>query len=125
MEKQYIEENDFNNDMYTYNQTNNSIDEYYGNLLFFCVCIIFGSSAISCSKGVLDNLYKKYKTNQSLSERIHISEIDDSCCPICLEEYDNNKKIIKLNCNHIFHESCIKEWFVEKDNCPNCRKIII
>ena len=123
MDKQYNEQNDFNSNLY--NTTNDGISEYYSNLLFFCVCILFGSYTINCSKSTFDNLYKKYKTNKSLSERIFVSEIKELCCPICLEEYNNNNKIIKLNCDHIFHKHCIKEWFEKKDNCPNCRKIII
>lgn len=38
-------------------------------------------------------------------------------CPICLEILENHN-IIKTNCNHIFHESCLYMW---GENCPLCR----
>lgn len=41
-------------------------------------------------------------------------------CSICLLDIDNNG--IKLNCNHIFHSSCIKKLL--KFNCPICREKI-
>ena len=46
-------------------------------------------------------------------------------CSICLDEYTDDDKIIKLTCNHIYHKGCIKEWFKVNKNCPNCRKNII
>lgn len=38
-------------------------------------------------------------------------------CSICLDTLDNND-IIKTNCNHIFHKSCLINW---TKNCPICR----
>ena len=44
-------------------------------------------------------------------------------CSICLDNLDSLKKCIKLKvCNHIFHEVCIKEYFLFKRICPLCRK---
>lgn len=31
------------------------------------------------------------------------------------------RKIVKAQCNHIFHELCIQEWFRNHDTCPVCR----
>lgn len=44
----------------------------------------------------------------------------------CSSEYDYDYEyIIKLPCNHYFHESCIKLWLVNRKNtCPLCRYII-
>lgn len=40
-------------------------------------------------------------------------------CAICM---DNKRSNIKLKCNHIFCNNCIKKWLMEKSNtCPNCR----
>ena len=46
------------------------------------------------------------------------SEITD--CSICFENMKDN---IKLKCDHIFCNRCIKKWLTEKSNtCPTCRK---
>lgn len=44
-------------------------------------------------------------------------------CSICFE---NKKDNIKLNCEHIYCNRCIKKWLTEKSNtCPTCRKEIV
>lgn len=68
------------------------------------------------------------------------SRNDENCknayndeCSICMEEY-NNLDIIKLNCNHIFHNNCMLRYietkykelsnkliFCNKLRCPLCR----
>ena len=47
-------------------------------------------------------------------------------CSICLEEIEENDDIKKLmNCNHVFHKSCIDTWSNNNNTCPLCRKHII
>ena len=47
-------------------------------------------------------------------------------CSICLEEIEENDDIKKLiNCDHIFHKSCIDTWSNNNNTCPLCRKHII
>ena len=46
-------------------------------------------------------------------------------CPITLENFNENDKIIELPCNHIFKEKGILSWLKEEHNCcPVCRKEI-
>ena len=43
-----------------------------------------------------------------------------NCCSICLEEYGDG--VIEITeCNHSFHEACIRQWFEQSDFCPLCR----
>ena len=44
-------------------------------------------------------------------------------CSICLEKLYSN--IIRLNCNHYFHEKCINDWQKRNNNCPICRSRIL
>ena len=49
--------------------------------------------------------------------------ISTNTCSICLEDIldeDTNKIITK--CKHVFHEKCIKSWFILQNFCPNCRR---
>ncbi|GKB10707.1 putative zinc finger, RING/FYVE/PHD-type containing protein [Tanacetum coccineum] len=46
-------------------------------------------------------------------------EIDT--CAICISEYEENKKIGKMQCGHLFHVDCIKSWLSRKNSCPMCR----
>ena len=42
-------------------------------------------------------------------------------CSICMSELNTKDFIIKLNCSHIFHKDCIKEWLARKKTCAICK----
>lgn len=44
----------------------------------------------------------------------------NNSCSICLIDYIDSENIVKLDCGHLFHEVCIKKWFIEKEICPLC-----
>ncbi len=45
----------------------------------------------------------------------------DKCC-ICLQEYQDDDKVIALQCKHILHQSCGKDWLMGTHRtCPLCR----
>ncbi|KAJ9177272.1 hypothetical protein P3X46_012508 [Hevea brasiliensis] len=46
---------------------------------------------------------------------------DEPCC-ICQEDYADGEDLGQLNCGHEFHFNCIKQWLVQKNNCPICKK---
>ncbi|XP_022856712.1 E3 ubiquitin-protein ligase MBR2-like [Olea europaea var. sylvestris] len=43
-------------------------------------------------------------------------------CSICQEEYETDDETGKLNCGHFYHIQCIKQWLVQKNICPICKK---
>ena len=45
-------------------------------------------------------------------------------CDICLEAIHDLHRPVVLHDDHVFGESCIREWLSEKDTCPLCRKAI-
>lgn len=52
--------------------------------------------------------------------------IENKQCNICLEDLQNeeldNNSLIQLQCNHIYHDTCIKEWLTKQSTkCPSCR----
>lgn len=43
-------------------------------------------------------------------------------CPIC---YDKIVKDMFISfCGHIFHNNCIEEWCLQRENCPICRRTL-
>lgn len=42
-------------------------------------------------------------------------------CSICREEYNVGDSKTKLQCQHEFHNKCIKEWLIRSNKCPLCR----
>ena len=57
-----------------------------------------------------------------------IPNIVNTSCIICLENLISEKhndltenQIIILECNHVFHETCLIKWVKDHNNCPLCR----
>lgn len=46
---------------------------------------------------------------------------NDNDCSICYDKSDLNK-LVKLDCNHLYHDTCIKKWIDISNTCPICRK---
>ena len=56
-------------------------------------------------------------------EKIKFENITDHKeCGICLMEYEKEDVIIKLNCNHCYHQDCIKTQLCSySSKCPTCK----
>ena len=77
--------------------------------VYFCglCCLIKDKNIISS---------KPYILNRRLNRRvINLNPliINTECC-ICLREYSDDKDIVQLPCQHIFHKECIYIWFLKK-----------
>lgn len=43
-------------------------------------------------------------------------------CVICLDDMKDGELSRRLpQCNHIFHETCVKPWLIKNRSCPICR----
>jgi hypothetical protein len=47
---------------------------------------------------------------------------DNEVCSICWDNIDASSDAIALECNHVFHNECIKSWANIRAICPMCRK---
>ena len=57
-------------------------------------------------------------------ERYNYIKKDDNIdeCLICLEQFIEDDTIVKVKCNHCFHNGCIEKWLCNESNkCPVCR----
>jgi hypothetical protein len=81
----------------------------------YCAEKIFGKS---------NELSKRYRLTAALKKEIPVTIYYESCS-ICLELiveiWDTEPKSCVTKCGHIFHYDCLKKWFNEKKQCPNCR----
>jgi hypothetical protein len=49
-------------------------------------------------------------------------------CSICLKSFEETpgEDIMQIpNCEHVFHEACLRRWFLQVQICPMCRGTII
>jgi len=42
-------------------------------------------------------------------------------CPVCLLDFELEEEALKLPCNHLFHQDCIKTWLKQANTCCVCR----
>ena len=66
------------------------------------------------------NMLLKYKFNPEESKYFD--------CSICLKSFDEtpSEEIMQIpNCEHVFHEACLRRWFLQVQICPMCRGTII
>ena len=57
-----------------------------------------------------------------------IDELKDQECTICLSFLKNNTYnnfVVKTECSHIFHYSCLLKSLLNDSRCPNCRTEVI
>jgi hypothetical protein len=50
---------------------------------------------------------------------------DGSACAICQDSIEGNDVCRLLNtCHHVYHKTCIDQWFLTNVHCPTCRQDI-
>ena len=57
---------------------------------------------------------------------IHISrkEQKKEICPVCRENFEQDRFYQQLSCGHLFHSNCLGEWLSRNTNCPICRQTV-
>ena len=74
---------------------------------------------------------KKEKVEMCMQklEKIEYSGAGDgkqSECAICLKEFEKGEQVDRIpTCKHIFHDQCVKDWFLQFLICPMCRGNIL
>lgn len=47
-------------------------------------------------------------------------------CAVCQEDLQTGVKIVTLpECQHSFHDTCIRPWIEKNNNCPVCRRQVV
>lgn len=116
--------NDNNDDNYTKIQSD--YQTYSLNILFVSLIFFsFGYNIAKICKINCSTLFHKCILKKKLKESLLQDNLNEECS-ICLDYLSKDNKIIKLECDHIYHSECIKEWLLrDKDNnCPLCRNNI-
>ncbi|CAD8131939.1 unnamed protein product [Paramecium octaurelia] len=79
------------------------------------------------TRNIVQKIQTKNKIQKMRVFHYHNSmEISISQCNICMCDYVENDKIIQLPCSymHHFHDHCLQQWIIIKQQCPVCRKLI-
>lgn len=65
------------------------------------------------------NIFSTYLTSIMIPWNSNIT--NQSSCTICLEDFNINEMVVKLECVHYYHKQCILDWGDINIYCPVCR----
>nr|XP_002734949.1 PREDICTED: RING finger protein 38-like isoform X1 [Saccoglossus kowalevskii]XP_006816740.1 PREDICTED: RING finger protein 38-like isoform X2 [Saccoglossus kowalevskii]XP_006816741.1 PREDICTED: RING finger protein 38-like isoform X3 [Saccoglossus kowalevskii] len=51
----------------------------------------------------------------------HQSGSDQTCCVVCMCDFEQRQLLRVLTCNHEFHTKCVDKWLKTNRTCPICR----
>lgn len=69
---------------------------------------------------LLENLLKTELTGKNYKKELNVFKTN---CTVCLEEFNSKNIVCVLECKHIFHFDCLRDWLIKnimKPICPNC-----
>ena len=105
----------------------NPIDNLLHNLLGFSDSIFIVNRIpfqeeenTSVEQNIINKL-NHFKMEKKLCKKNKQGILEFPKCTICLFEISEGMDSISLPCKHIFHESCITQWFAIHNTCPLCR----
>lgn len=77
------------------------------------------------SRDVLNKLevfdYQSDSNNQ-LNSDFQFNQRMDYTCSVCLSDYTQSSKLIRLPCSHAYHQECIVAWLKGHSTCPICKQ---
>jgi len=56
----------------------------------------------------------------ALTACLAVSQVEKECL-ICISAFEENDTILRLPCQHTYHEECAKKWLNLQRTCPACR----
>jgi hypothetical protein len=70
------------------------------------------------SKGLSEEQYQRIEVFEATKKD------EEELCSICYYNLKEGEEIHKLECKHVFHCECIKEWLMKERSCPLCKQEI-
>lgn len=116
-----------------YLSTDNKKDEDVIKLVIIYICIVvFSTLLVWCNSSFR---YRALRASLTWHTRMSVNDVENvlqnkfakandieenSEICFCMEEKED--EIVELPCKHKFHITCIANWLIRNNSCPNCRK---
>ncbi|EOD52118.1 putative ring finger domain protein [Neofusicoccum parvum UCRNP2] len=79
---------------------------------------------LNLEKACKSQIFKEWCTKHETDHPEYKSE--HPVCVICLDEIEDKAHIRGLGCLHVFHQSCLDDWFDRfNEYCPLCHRPIL
>ncbi|KAF2304403.1 hypothetical protein GH714_030773 [Hevea brasiliensis] len=79
---------------------------------------------IEYRSGLAGAVIEAHMKRQKYEANVVGSPLEDEKCCICQENYADGEDLGKLDCGHYFHFDCIKQWLIQKNNCPSAKESV-
>lgn len=115
----------YNNNDSNYNNVNNNQSRLYRNIINILsnYNIILENNNEDNDENEEENILTENEFNELetvIIDNNHLSQ--EMECSICIDKFELEQEVIKLNCNHYFHKNCIRSHLLNYNNrCPLCR----
>jgi len=92
------------------------------SIMLMLVLFAIVSTSSKCGGCCYTALKTEYRKRKLTSLHENLISTSSAICSICLDDYsDTHVNIVQLDCGHIYHKKCIREWLDNNDTCPECR----
>ncbi|XP_058776594.1 uncharacterized protein LOC131650911 [Vicia villosa] len=72
--------------------------------------------------GLTEEEIHRYIDTETHVSNTNETNTQNKTCTICQEDYVEGEIIGRLDCRHIYHLECIKQWLLLKNECPICKQ---
>jgi len=69
--------------------------------------------------------FSKMKVETLKSDSELVTNHEEICCAICIDNFEAGSVVRHLTCTHVYHKKCIDPWLVDKGTCPQCKADIL
>ncbi|KAF9068578.1 hypothetical protein BDP27DRAFT_1144173, partial [Rhodocollybia butyracea] len=61
-------------------------------------------------------------TTGQVKTKLSLLDVTVDKCGVCMNQFrENDSGAMNANCQHPFHESCLRRWLALSRTCPLCR----
>lgn len=98
----------------------------------FCSCLIVVSRMLIVSRDSVRDPRREGASEEEITSNTETLDFSpdqfpdqaDARCVVCLGDYEQEDKLRRLACGHIFHVECVDEWLKRHKTCPLCVRSI-
>lgn len=80
-----------------------------------------GSVNTGLTEDAVSKCLTRFLYTSDVAAATSTSQESEVKCSVCQEEYEERDELGRLNCDHSYHAACIKQWLLQKNQCPICK----
>ena len=74
-----------------------------------------------------NNVHQQQGLSTARIQKFQQFAADDSIvgerCSVCQDDIEVGRRMMRLDCHHVFCQGCVEGWLADHNTCPNCRHV--